>query len=208
MFPLNPDPTAPPSPTSRVPTVRPGSDRVLAELVEGNRRFLAGRPKYGHQITAVAAASDQLPHVAVVGCVDARVPVEAVFDQDFGAVSVTRTAGHVLDRAALASTDLAVTTLGVRLVVVLGHRRCLAVAAAVDARRTGRRPAGYLGFITDEIGRSITGADDDVEVVTGRHVARTVDRLRAILVAGRSDRDRVRVAGAVYDVDTGWVHLL
>jgi carbonic anhydrase len=199
MFPLHPDPTAPPSLRSPAPAPRRESDQILAELIAGNRRFLAGHP---------LVPSDQRPYAAVMGCVDARVPVELVFDQGVGRLCVIRTAGHVLDQAALASMELAVSALGVRLVVVLGHRRCLAVAAALDARRTGRRPAGSLGFVTDEIGRSITGSDDPADAVTRRHVARTVARLRAILVAGRSDREPVRIAGVVYDVDTGWVHPL
>jgi carbonic anhydrase len=214
MCPLHQDPTAHPTPGSPPgvpkPGARPGPDQVLAELISGNRRFLAGHPDHGHQVaSAVAAANDRSPSAVVLGCMDARVPVEAVFDQDFGAVCVTRSAGHVLDRAALASMDLAVSTLGVRLVMVLGHRRCLAVAAALDARRTGRHPAGYTGFVVDEIGRSITSSDlsgdDPVEVVTRRHVVRTVAQLRAALVTGRSGTDGVRVAGAVYDVDTGRV---
>jgi carbonic anhydrase len=82
----------------------------------------------------------------------------------------------------------------------------------VQARRTGRRPAGDIGFVTDEIGRAITGSEVDrhdvAEVATRRHVQRTVAGLDAVLSARASGTARVRVAGAVYDVDTGEVALL
>jgi carbonic anhydrase len=215
MLPQFPDPTAPPAlpiPGEPRPPGQLGPDQILADLISGNRRFLAGRPSYGHHVTAAVAAVDRAPRAAVMGCMDARVPVEAILDQDFGTVCVTRSAGPVLDRATLASVQLAVATLGVRLVLVLGHRRCVAVAAAIDAQRSGRRPAGQLGFVIEEIGQSITGSDnglaghDLADVVTRPHVARTVAQLQATVLSGRSRTDRVGVAGAVYDVDTGWIH--
>lgn len=210
-----PDPTAPPvigaAPGGASPAVQSGPDKVLAELISGNRRFLTSRPNNGCRVSSVAAASDQLPRAAVVGCMDGRVPVEAIFDVDLGSVCVIRSAGHVLDRAVLASVELAVETLGVRLLLVLGHRRCAAVAAAVDAQRTGRRPDGNVGFVIDKISRSVTEDDihrhDATDVVIRRHVARTVKRLRTAVSTWRP-ADEVRVAGAIYDVDTGWVHLL
>ena len=58
------------------------------------------------------------PYALVIGCLDSRVPPEGVFDQDFGAVVVVRTGGHVLDAAGLGSVEFAVTarpsTLGQR----------------------------------------------------------------------------------------------
>jgi carbonic anhydrase len=230
-----PDPTAPP--TVPLPAFAPASgagahptapdpadpDAALAALVAGNRRFAAGSPSHGHRVgAALAAARAPRPGATIVGCMDARVPVEAVFDQDFGALCVARSAGHVVDRATHASVELAIGAFGVRLVVVLGHTRCAAVAAAVAAYRNGRRVPGSVGFVFDEIGRSITGADangrDHPERVARRHVTRTADALRGSLGgfaggggAGGRERSRtgpVRVVGAVYDVDTGRVEML
>jgi carbonic anhydrase len=234
MFPMLPDPTAPsvelsPLGGSASVLAAPAADpaepeAALAALVAGNRRFVAGRPSHGHLVgAALAVAHGPRPVAAVVGCMDARVPVEAVFDQCFGSLCVTRSAGHVLDRAATASVELAVDTFGVRLVVVLGHTRCAAVAAAVDAHRAGRRVPGHVGFVLDDIGRSIIGPDtrpdvraDGPEQVARRHVARTVSGLQGALGAagrghggrGRGGRESLRVAGALYDVDTGRIELL
>src|SRR5215218_1885840 len=72
--------------------VRP--DDALAELIAGNRRFVSGRPQHGHEVSAAAAASGgQLPHAVVLGCIDSRVPLEAIFDQTFGSICVIRSGG-------------------------------------------------------------------------------------------------------------------
>ena len=131
--------------------------------------------------------------------------VEAIFDQDFGAVFAVRSAGHVLDRAAVGSIEIAVEAVGVPLVLVLGHRRCAAVATAVKAWRGGRRPQGAVGTVVDDITDAIRAVQPDlveaVDPVAREHTVRTVTRLRAVL------GDRTHVVGAYYDVDTGVVEL-
>ena len=189
-------------------------DDALAELISGNRRFVSGRPEHGHDVSAAAAASGgQQPHAVVLGCIDSRVPLEAIFDQTFGSICVVRSGGHVVDRAVLGSIGFAVAKLGVPLIMVLGHERCGAVEATVAAMRTGERPDGDLGYLVNEIAPSVLAAgieDPDVPAKAMRvHVGRTVRRMRDI--AGVPDaiaEGRVNVVGAVYDLDTGWVDLL
>jgi carbonic anhydrase len=81
------------------------------------------------------SASDQLPFALVLGCSDARVPIESIFDQTFNDLFVVRIAGNVLGTECVGSFDYAVRNLGKSLqaVVVLGHTGCGAVTAAVDA---------------------------------------------------------------------------
>ncbi|GAA4698891.1 carbonic anhydrase [Phytohabitans rumicis] len=197
-----PDPTAAPIPFPRpAPARRATPEGVLAELVAGNQRFVAGAARHGHRLAAaLAAAADPRPYAAVVGCMDSRVPVEAVFDQDFGAVCAIRTAGHALDQAAVASARLAVDMLGVTLVLVLGHTRCAAIAAAMEPRR----PGAGANAVLDEIDRNIGTVDfartDAARIATRAHVVATARRLRMSVAA--------TVAGAVYDVDTGRVEVL
>ena len=161
---------------------RPG--RALAELLAGNRRFVGGQPLHGHDVSAAAtvASGDQQPQAVVVGCIDSRVPLEAIFDQTFGSMCVVRSGAHVLDQAVLGSVEFAVVALKVPLVVVLGHERCGAVTSTVQAVRSGERPGGALGYLVDQITPAVTavGADDPqvVALATRRHVARTVATLR------------------------------
>lgn len=189
-------------------------DDALAELIAGNRRFVSGRPLHGHDVSAAAAASGgQLPHAVVLGCIDSRVPLEAIFDQTFGSICVVRSGGHVVDRAVLGSIGFAVTALNVPLIMVLGHVRCGAVDATVTALRAGDRPDGDVGYLVDEIEPAVraVGLDDpDVAAKAMRaHVARTVQRMQELAgVSGAIAAGKVGVAGAVYDLDTGRVELL
>ena len=202
------DPSAP-SP----PPITNAAD-ALAELVAGNKRFVSGRPEHGHRVSAAAAASGgQQPHAVVVGCIDSRVPLEAIFDQTFGSICVVRSGGHVVDRAVLGSVGFAVVELGVPLVMVLGHKRCGAVQATVAALRAGETPAGDIGYLVDELSPAVraVGVDDPdaAEKAMRAHVGRTVRRLRDMdSVADLVSAGRVQVVGAVYDLDTGIVDLL
>ncbi|MEU7908152.1 carbonic anhydrase [Actinoplanes sp. NPDC049118] len=206
-----PAPSPAPDP-ARERIVRPAD--ALAALIAGNRRFVSGRPEHGHEVSAAAAASGgQLPHAVVLGCIDSRVPLEAIFDQTFGSICVIRSGGHVMDRAVLGSVGFAVSALKVPLVMVLGHVRCGAVDATVKALRTGDRPDGDVGYLIDEITPAVQAVGlDDPEVVAKAmraHVTRTVRRMRDVTgVPGAIAEGRVAVAGAVYDLDTGWVDLL
>nr|WP_242625336.1 carbonic anhydrase [Krasilnikovia cinnamomea] len=180
----------------------------------GNRRFVTGRPEHGHEVAAAAATSGgQQPHAVVLGCIDSRVPLEAIFDQSFGSICVVRSGGEVVDRAVLGSIGFAVSALGVPLIMVLGHARCGAVAATVEAVRTGQRPDGDVGYLVDEITPAVlaVGPDDPdaAEKAMRAHVTRTVRRLRDMPgVAQAVAAGRVDVVGAVYDLDTGWVEQL
>src|SRR3954464_15091617 len=163
------------------PIVRPAD--ALAELISGNRRFVSGSPLHGHEVSAAAAASgDQLPHAVVLGCLDSRVPLEAIFDQTFGSICVVRSGGHVVDRAVLGSVGFAVSKLEVPLIMVLGHARCGAIDAAVTAVRAGVRPVGDLGYLVDEIAPSVRAAGVDEPDAAAKamriHVGRTVRRMR------------------------------
>jgi len=195
------------------PATNTTPDEALAELIAGNKRFVAGRPEHGHRVSAAAAASGgQQPHAVVLGCIDSRVPLEAIFDQTFGSICVVRSGGHVLDRAVLGSVGFAVGALGVPLIMVLGHVRCGAVSATVGAMRSGAFPDGAVGYLIGEIAPSVSSVGlegpDTADRAMRAHVTRTVRRMSEVdgvpeaVAAGR-----VSVVGAVYDLDTGVVEL-
>ncbi|MEU8656950.1 carbonic anhydrase [Actinoplanes philippinensis] len=190
---------------------------AMSELIAGNKRFVYGRPRYGHDVArAAATANGQKPHSLVLGCIDSRVPLEAIFDQTFGSICVARSGAHVLDRSLIGSINFAVAELGVSLVLVVGHKRCGAVHATVEALRASATPGGdvgYVGYLVDELAPAVQavgleGEDTDERAVR-EHVSRTVDRLRDVPeLAAEIAAGRIKVAGAVYDLDSGWVEFL
>lgn len=201
---------------SRLGAPRPGPVEALTDLLAGNRRFVSGRPRHGHDVSAAAASAavgEQQPCAFVMGCIDSRVPLEAIFDQNFGSICVGRSGGQVLDRAMLGSVEFAVTVLGVPLVVVLGHERCGAVASTVTALRDGARPNGSLRYLVDEIAPAATDAGldhpDVLPLTLRRHVRRTVARLRRLeALTAALESGAIDVIGAVYDLSSGRVEVL
>jgi carbonic anhydrase len=123
-------------------------DEAIAVMLAGNARFI------GEAAPDVAAPSTvppadpadlgslksgptptQRPFCVVLGCSDARVPSELVFGVRPNQLFVVRVAGNVLGEECLGSIEYALHSFkeSVHLLVVLGHTRCGAVGAAVDA---------------------------------------------------------------------------
>jgi carbonic anhydrase len=102
-------------------------------------------------------APTQRPFAAVLGCADARVPIELVFHEGPNDLFVVRIAGAVLGSDILGSLRYAIEHLAgdLRLVVVLGHTGCGAVGTAVDMFLA---PGGYLGLATRHDLRGIVDA--------------------------------------------------
>ena len=100
------------------------------------------------------AAPAQRPYAAILGCADARVPVELVFNEGPNDLFVVRVAGNALGGDALGSLRYAVDHLGesLKLVVVLGHSGCGAVSAAVDVFLD---PAQYLSIASQHVTRGL-----------------------------------------------------
>ncbi len=116
----------------------------------------------------------QAPFAVVLGCSDARVPTEAVFDQSFNDLFVLRIAGNVLGSECMGSLHYAIRNLkeSLKLIVVLGHSKCGAVTAAVD---THLSPDAYVNIactfplrsLVDQIQIAVRGASHALEKYVG-----------------------------------------
>jgi carbonic anhydrase len=121
----------------------------------------------------------QTPFALVLGCSDARVPIERIFDQSPNDLFVIRVAGNVLGVECLGSIDYAVNQLGksLRLLIVLGHSSCGAVTAAVDSYLAPRDYASIafthaLRSLVDRIQVAVRGAAAALDRVAGPAAAR------------------------------------
>ncbi len=217
-----PTPVAP----ARRPTGdgQPAPDLAWQELLNGNGRFVAGEPLHpGQDAARRAEISDgQRPFAIVFGCSDSRVAAEIVFDQGLGDLFVIRTAGHVVDAGVLGSMEFGVHALRIGLIVVLGHDRCGAVAAAADAVRTGTVPPGYIRDVTERITPSVLavqraqyppdvdGTRTPMDYIEAEHVRGTVRLLleRSSILAQAVRNRTCMVLGATYRLADGRVRLV
>ena len=111
-------------------------DEALQKLMEGNRQYVEGKMTHeakSDTASRAALATSQKPYAIILSCADSRVPPEIVFDKGLGELFVVRVAGNVADPVVLGSVEYAAEHLGAPLVMVLGHERCGAVTATVDA---------------------------------------------------------------------------
>lgn len=141
------------------------------------------------------------PKAAILACSDARVPPSVIFDQPAGSLFVIRIAGNTAVPSALASLDYAVASLGVDLIVVLGHTSCGAVAAAVEGTC-----GGHLAPIVAPI-CEIANANPDMEPdrVAELNVAATMASLVGHdgPVGRAAANGSVEIRGALHDLATG-----
>lgn len=179
--------------------------------------------------TSVGAIPTQRPYALVLGCSDARVPIESIFDQSFNDLFVIRIAGNVLGTECLGSVDYAVRHFSesLKLVVVLGHSGCGAVSAAVETYLSPEEYADIafthaLRSLVDRIMIAVRGASNALQQVCGNSVQRhpnykialkevavylnaaitAFDLRREVAAFGT---DAVRVVYSVYDLATLYV---
>jgi carbonic anhydrase len=135
-----------------------GTARRTIEVDPGDLGLLPGETPAKHR-----------PFAAVLGCSDARVPVELIFNEGPNDLFVVRVAGNGLGSDVLGSLRYAIENLrgSLRLVVVLGHSGCGALSAAVD---TFLQPAGYLPLATNHALRGIVDRQLIVVQATARRL--------------------------------------
>ena len=193
---------------------------ALERLREGNRRFAAGRRSMEVLATHTRRAdlqAGQRPFAIVLGCSDSRVPAEIVFDQGLGDLFVIRVAGNVVAPSQVGSVEFAATRFETRLVVVLGHSQCGAIAATLEVlTQPGGTNSRNLRSIVNRVRPSVeallaTELKHDPEALVREavkaNVRASVDHLRhgseilEDLIAGSG----VRIVGAEYSLETGLV---
>jgi carbonic anhydrase len=193
-----------------------GPADALARLIAGNRRFFTGRARHPRQSLRDLRelAAGQHPFVITIGCADSRVPPELLFDQGLGDIFDNRVAGNVVDDLLLGSIEFAVEEFRSPLIVVLGHERCGAITATIDAIETGGTAPGHIGVIVDALRPIVEPVLDrpgdrvDNAVVANIRAQVAALTARSELIAEHVATGGLRVVGARYDLDNGRVTLV
>jgi carbonic anhydrase len=197
----------------------PTPDVALARLMAGNARYVAGASKHPHleRERRVAVAAGQHPFATILACADSRVAPELVFDQGLGDLFVVRVAGNVVDDAVLGSIEYSVVHLGAPLVMVLGHQRCGAVTAALEAAE-GKSSAedadtkigALAALITPAVQAVPANAPDRLDAAIVENARRAAGALisESAPLRERVAARRLRIVSARYSLDDGKVTLV
>jgi carbonic anhydrase len=193
---------------------------ALARLRAGNQRFVsdeATAAASSNPVRRAALVAGQAPFAIILGCSDSRVPAELVFDQGFGDLFVIRVAGNVVAPSQVGSVEFAAARFGTRLVVVLGHSQCGAVAATLE-ELMGRatNDSRNLRSIVDRVRPAVEtvirgGGDRDPEALlrdaVRANVHASVKHLRhgSELLEQLVRDESLLVVGAEYSLETGVV---
>jgi carbonic anhydrase len=194
------------------------ADDALKMLKEGNERWVADQEKNPNTESSRRQATSeggQHPFVTVLTCADSRLPVERIFDRGVGDVFVVRVAGNVAGTSESGTIEYGLGHLKTPLLVVMGHTKCGAVAAAAS----GKDIPGDLGALVHNIDPAVARARQQNPGVDEAKLASLAIRenvwqsifdlcRRSEEVRTMIKEDKVQVVGAIYDITTGKVEWL
>ncbi|MBD2608604.1 carbonic anhydrase [Scytonema hofmannii FACHB-248] len=193
--PVNPNPVTP--------------DVALRRLLDGNKRFVQQKRNYPDQNLERLRSLilKQHPFASVLGCADSRVPPEIIFDQGLGNLFVVRVAGNVVNDLVTGSLEYSTTVLGSQLILILGHRRCGAVAEAIKNKPF----PGKIGFVVENIKPAVervklTTGDIEEDAILA-NIQYQVEELakKSKILAKLVSVGKLKIVGACYDIETGKV---
>jgi carbonic anhydrase len=192
-------------------------DEALAALKAGNERYVShpGLCAVDLAESRAAVAGHQAPWATIISCADSRVPPELIFGgHGVGELFVARNAGNLVDTATLGTVEYGAAVLGSPLIVVLAHTACGAVKAACDVVTKNATYPGAIGPMIEPIIPAALAVRNDpgdfANNAAKESAKRTVARLTAAstLIAGLVSAAKVKIAPAIYDLETGAVTYL
>jgi len=190
-------------------------DDALKTLLNGNKRFANRQPRHPNQSASrriSTAKEGQEPFATILSCSDSRVPLEIIFDAGIADIFAVRLAGNVVDKDALGSIEYATDHLGTKLVVVLGHTKCGAVTAVVNNDHVGGNITSFTDKIKPAVEKTRAAYKDLAgEALILESTKANVRQSMGEIINSSSDirrmlkEGRVKIVGALYDVETGTV---
>ena len=148
-----------------------------------------------------------------MSCLDARIPVEDVFDRGIGDVFVARVAGNFDNTDILGSMEFACKVSGSKLILVLGHEHCGAVKGAIDGVELGNitamlaniRPA--VDHFAEYKGEKTSKNEEFVHMVAEQNVRATIEDIRknSPILQEMEAGGEIKIVGGLYEMNTGEV---
>ena len=186
---------------------------ALEKLIEGNERFVQLHLKHpdSSEKRRQEMLKGQHPFVVILSCSDSRVPPELIFDQGLGDIFEIRNAGNVLDEHVIGSIEYAVMHLGVKLIVIMGHQDCGAIAATLS----GESDTKYIKSLEDSIQPAIDDCKENGLKITSdnvvkAHIMQDIEELitKDSELVKYMKENNVKIVPAYYHLDNGKVDFL
>jgi carbonic anhydrase len=199
------------------PTTSVTADQALANLKSGNDKYVRAPEVCSADLAKrrTGVANSQTPWATIVSCADSRVPPELLFGGlGVGELFVARNAGNMVDIATMGTIEYGAAVLGVPLIVVLGHERCGAVAAACDVVTKKASFPGSIGPMVKAIVPAAMAvksqSGDFVDNAVRESAKRTAAQIagKSKIVADLVKAGKMKVVAARYDLDEGKVEYL
>lgn len=195
----------------------PTSEEAKQRLMDGNERFVNQERSYPHldKERLKEIAKGQSPYATIISCSDSRVAPEHLFDVGLGDIFVIRVAGNVCDTDEIGSIEYGIHHLETPLLVVLGHTSCGAVMAVVQNAEV----SGSIPQLVDNIQPAVVKVQSNypdlkedklVHKSVVYNVWQSIEDLFSRSEAARElvAHNKLKVVGAVYDLNTGKVEWL
>ncbi|HVO09097.1 MAG TPA: carbonic anhydrase family protein [Burkholderiaceae bacterium] len=188
-------------------------DEILQAMKAGNQRFRRGeRQDHDYLAQQKKTAKGQYPAAVLLSCIDSRAPAETIMDLRIGDIFNCRLAGNVANEDILGSMEFACKLAGAKVVLVMGHTACGAVKGAISNAELGNL-TGLLAKIKPAVQATrYSGARDAnnygfVDAVARTNVVLTISdiRSRSQVLRELESSGAIKIAGAMYDLETGVV---
>jgi carbonic anhydrase len=199
-------------------------NEILQQLKEGVRRFQADVYPEQAEMFAQAASEKQSPHTLFITCADSRIDPIAITSSSTGEIFVARNIGNMVPAygemlgGVSAVIEFAVSSLGVRHIVVCGHTHCGAMQALLDPESVAKMPTVKTWLhnahaalrvaetlheqATPSPGRSL------IDILTEQNVLLQMQHLKTHpSVAGAIAKRELTISGWIYSIGTGEVRV-
>lgn len=188
-------------------------DEIIEHMKQGNELFRSGKGTTQDVLAQQqASAGGQYPAAVILSCIDSRAPAETIMDLGIGDVFNARVAGNIANEDILGSMEFACAAAGAKVVLVMGHTACGAIAGAIADVELGNL-TGLLAKIRPAV--SATSYDGDrsasnaafVDAVAHKNVELTMANIRkdSPVLNDLKEKGKITIVGAMYDLESGKV---
>jgi carbonic anhydrase len=200
-------------------------DAILQRLIDGVQRFQSEVFPQHADMFALAASEKQSPHTLFITCADSRIDPIAITNSSTGEIFVARNIGNMVPAygemlgGVSAVIEFAVTSLGVRHVVICGHSHCGAMQGLLDPASVATMPTveswlhnAHAALAVAESMHQQTSkthpTDDLIDILTEQNVLLQMQHLKTHpSVAGAIAKRHLTISGWIYSIGTGEVRI-